>query len=280
MSCWRPPASQGRWRGEHVAFGRFRRHPALRLADWGEAEALARDYTAEAAYYGEPPVRKSAAGDQHSRRCVREGGMALLKRTPSFRIEDEFLEEDYDATAPPVVAAPAVSVPEPPAPPSAQVPPVEAAAAQPVVLEQDTEAISEASAAAAPGSEASSPVEPAAAPSSSRRRAARPLLALLLLALAAGSLGLGLAHHGAPAAPHIAARPHSDRPVVRPHYRPVRHRPQRRRHRHGRARPQHVRLGAPAPAPAPVPAAPGETPAPLPAAPSGSGSGGEFVIGG
>jgi hypothetical protein len=29
-----------------------------RLTDWGEAEALARDYISEAAYHGEPPVTK------------------------------------------------------------------------------------------------------------------------------------------------------------------------------------------------------------------------------
>ena len=43
--------------------------------------------------------------------------MALLKRTPSFEIEDEFLEEDYDATAPPTAAAPvAAPAPSPSAP--------------------------------------------------------------------------------------------------------------------------------------------------------------------
>jgi hypothetical protein len=204
--------------------------------------------------------------------------MALRKRTPSFQIEDEFVEEDYDATAPSAAAVPPVSVPEPPAPASTPVPPVEAAAAQPGVLDEDTEAISEASAAAAPGSEPPSPVERPAAPRSSRRRAALPLLALLLLTLAVGTLGLGLAHYGSPAAPRVAAGPHSVRPAVRSHHRPVRHCPRPRQH-HARARAQRV-VHVSTPALAPAPAAPKAAPPPLPSAPAGSASGGEFVIGG
>src|SRR4051794_39414746 len=74
--------------------------------------------------------QESCAGDLHSRRAVREGGMSLFQRASSFRFEDELLEDDYDATAPPVAAA---AAPVPPAPAAPELPglPVAGAAAEP-----------------------------------------------------------------------------------------------------------------------------------------------------
>jgi hypothetical protein len=212
--------------------------------------------------------------------------MPLFQRASSFRFEDELLEEDYDATAPPVAAAAAAPVPPAPAAPELPGLPVAGAAAEPGLLEQDTEVISEASAPAGSGSEPASPAERPAAHRSPRRRAALPLLALLLLLLAAAAFGGRLGGHGSPSAPRALAHPpahvrsHSGARRKLSRRRRAGHARHARRHPHSRARARHVSV----PAVAPVPAA---SPAPLPAprlvpapAPSGSASGGEFVIGG